>query len=315
MGGRRKTHAEFESQVMERGEGDYQLLSEYENNKTRIKMKHIVCGNEYMVRPTKFLQGNRCPACSVRKSKTTEEFFKNVEILGEGDYQVLTPYKTHKEKVIMKHVSCGREYEVRPTNFMQGSRCLHCYGTQKKTHEDFLLQVLDEGKREYQLLSTYKNARTNVQLRHEVCGHEYNVRPDKFLAGVRCPNCSSSKGEHFVAKLLEKIGLLFESEVSFPECKNVKPLRFDFGVKDEKGNLVFLIEYDGVQHFKENSYFGGRTGYIRRLKNDRIKSNFAKEKGIPLLRIRYDQKSPEKLLLKVIENLNIIRNFQEKQAS
>lgn len=315
MGGRRKTHAEFESQVMERGEGDYRVLSEYENNKTHIKMKHIVCGNEYMVRPTKFLQGNRCPTCSVRKSKTTEEFFKNVEILGEGDYQVLSPYKDHEEKVIMKHLSCGREYEVRPTNFMQGSRCLHCYDTKKKTHEDFLLQVLDEGKREYQLLSTYKNARTYVQLRHEVCGHEYNVRPDKFLAGVRCPNCSSSKGEHFVAKLLKKLGLLFDSEVSLPECKNVKPLRFDFGVKDEKGNLVFLIEYDGVQHFQENEYFGGRTGYIRRLKNDRIKSNFAKDKGIPLLRIRYDQKSPEKLLLKVIENLNVVRNFQGKQAS
>ena len=47
-----------------------------------------------------------------------------------------------------------------------------------------------------------------------------------------------------------------------PELKsnNGRPLRFDFAVFDDDGNIDFLIEYQGSQHYVASSKFGGKKG-------------------------------------------------------
>lgn len=58
----------------------YTVMGEYENNNTKIEIKHNECGNFYMVIPRAFLIGNRCPACNHKKSKGEKEierFSKN----------------------------------------------------------------------------------------------------------------------------------------------------------------------------------------------------------------------------------------------
>ena len=67
--GRRKTHSEFLDEVYDLVQEDYSILSEYLGTTTKIKMKHNKCKNEYMVMPSSFLQGNRCPRCSKRASQ------------------------------------------------------------------------------------------------------------------------------------------------------------------------------------------------------------------------------------------------------
>ena len=42
---------------------------------------------------------------------------------------------------------------------------------------------------EYTVLSEYKNNRDKVQVRHNKCGHIWEARPDRILAGDRCPKC------------------------------------------------------------------------------------------------------------------------------
>lgn len=312
---KRKTHEDFSAEVFEYGKGEYEILSPYQNNNTYIKMKHLPCGHVYDVRPKKFSEGRRCPKCSSRKAKPENKFKEEVERIGKGEYELLSPYLNHKAHVVMRHTACGQEYKVRPTNFLQGSRCLHCFGTPAKTHEEFLKEVEDIGGGRYELLSKYTLSREYVKMKHLDCGHEYKVRASQFSSGVRCSKCISSKGEKLIENLLKTVGLSYEREFSFPECKNVRPLRFDFCVKNPDGSILMLIEFDGIQHYEENARFGGRKGYLRRVKNDRIKSNFAKSKAIPLLRIRYDQKHPEQLLLKVLEHVQHDKKSQDNRAS
>jgi hypothetical protein len=49
----------------------YILLSEYINSQTKVKIKHIACGDEFEITPNKFKQGRRCPKCSGVKRYTT----------------------------------------------------------------------------------------------------------------------------------------------------------------------------------------------------------------------------------------------------
>lgn len=313
---KQKTHEEFEREVMELGGGEYICLSNYKNWKTHVKMKHIICGHEYDVKPSKFKEGRRCPHCSrIKKAKKEDEFKSEVEQIGKGEYELLSPYINHKEYVKMRHVVCGHEYKVRPTNFLQRNRCPKCYANPMKTHEEFLKDVLHLGFGRYKLLSNYESSKDHVKMKHLDCGHEYKVRPLKFIAGNRCPSCTSSKGELLIESVLKESGLSFKKEFSFPECKNMRPLRFDFCVHSIEEDVLLLIEFDGIQHYKEIKHFGGRKDFLRRVKNDRIKSNFAKNAGIPLLRIRYDQENPEQLLLKVIEHVHNGRNLKSNRAS
>jgi hypothetical protein len=57
----------------------------------------------------------------------------------------------------------------------------------------------------------------------------------------------SSRGEIKIYEILEKSDLIFKEEYSIEglNSPNGRPLRFDFAVFDDDGNLDFLIEYQG----------------------------------------------------------------------
>ena len=67
--GRRKTHDEFLQEVYDLVQNEYSVVGEYSGTTAKIKMKHNKCGFEYIVMPSSFLQGNRCPKCSKKASQ------------------------------------------------------------------------------------------------------------------------------------------------------------------------------------------------------------------------------------------------------
>lgn len=54
----------FKRQVYDLVGDEYTVLGEYINRKTKIKVKHNLCGYEYDVLPPNFLRGRRCPKCN-----------------------------------------------------------------------------------------------------------------------------------------------------------------------------------------------------------------------------------------------------------
>lgn len=61
----------------------------------------------------------------------------------------------------------------------------------------------------------------------------------------------SSRGEIKIVDILTMAGLPFKEEYSFPDLVSTsgRPLRFDFAVFDDNGDIDFLIEYQGIQHY------------------------------------------------------------------
>lgn len=58
---------------------------------------------------------------------------------------------------------------------------------------------------------------------------------------------NASRGEIKIREILEKANLNFKMEYSFEglNSSNGRPLRFDFAIFDDDGNLDFLIEFQG----------------------------------------------------------------------
>ena len=81
----------------------------------------------------------------------------------------------------------------------------------------------------------------------------------------------SSRGEIKICDILDMAGLQYIEEYSFPDLvsSSGRPLRFDFAVLDDNGDVDFLIEYQGIQHYEAKSKFGGAQGLYRQHCADR----------------------------------------------
>lgn len=110
------------------------------------------------------------------------------------------------------------------------------------------------------------------------------------------------KKEAFVSKAvreieiyLSQIKVTYVKEKRYSECRDKKPLPFDFHIvyNGREG----LIEYDGEQHFQLVSKYHGkdRKKLDKQKRHDKIKTMFAFDKKIALLRISYKQKDSYKL--------------------
>ena len=55
----------------------------------------------------------------------------------------------------------------------------------------------------------------------------------------------ASRGEIKIADVLSEAGMSFQEEYSFPDLvsSSGRPLRFDFAIFDDNGDLDFLIEF------------------------------------------------------------------------
>ena len=99
----------------------------------------------------------------------------------------------------------------------------------------------------------------------------------------------SSRGEIKIEEILEANDIVFKEEFSFEglNSPNGKPLRFDFAIFDDDGNLDFLIEYQGIQHYEPKSKFGGIQGLRKQQANDMKKREYCRNHNITLIAIPY----------------------------
>lgn len=97
----------------------------------------------------------------------------------------------------------------------------------------------------------------------------------------------ASRGEIKIFDILTAAGLEFQEEYSFPDLisHTGHPLRFDFAVFNDDGEIDFLIEYQGEQHYKPKPKFGGWDGLRKQQYNDMRKRQYCKAHGIKLLAI------------------------------
>ena len=99
----------------------------------------------------------------------------------------------------------------------------------------------------------------------------------------------SSKMEMRIHDILKLNDVPFVEEYTFPDliASSGRPLRFDFAVLNDDGNLDFLIEANGKQHYSPVGKFGGRSGLSRQQYNDCCKKRYCKKHGIKLISISY----------------------------
>jgi hypothetical protein len=176
-----------------------------------------------------------------------------------------------------------------PNSHLQGRGCPLCKApTLRKcfqsTTVDFIAKSnrVHMGKYDYSKVD-YVNSWTKVIIRCSKHG-VFLQRPTRHLAGDGCPICNESHGEIMIANILKKHNIKFKKQKTFPTCKKVHRLRFDFYLEDYN----VLIEYQGRQHFNSYVRFGGDGAFLKRIEYDGSKKNWAMKNNILLQTYKYD---------------------------
>lgn len=90
----------------------------------------------------------------------------------------------------------------------------NCCPTKKKTHEQFLQELGEDCLKHYEILSSYTNVDSPIEIKHKDCGTIFKLSPYAFIKKHKkcyCPICffKKSKGEN-------KIGdYLVENKISY----------------------------------------------------------------------------------------------------
>ena len=104
--------------------------------------------------------------------------------------------------------------------------------------------------------------------------------------------CLGSVAEYEFATYLDEHNYKYKPQYKFDGCKDKRKLPFDFGIEDEHGELLMLVELHGQQHYAPFTYCNEpkdikQINYINRQRKDSIKENYCRENNIPLLIIKY----------------------------
>lgn len=284
--------------IIHKNKYDYSKTNYGKSNKDKVT---IICPihGEFYQKPNSHLRGCGCHLCSGKHVSNTINFIdKARSIHGElYDYSEVK-YISAINPVTIICPTHGK-YIQRPNSHLNGNGCLKCgfvktSNALRKTQEEFITEARQTHGNLYDYTNAvYVNEHTKLEIickRHGSFWQSPHLHLHRDSCG--CPKCRLSKGEQKIIFFLDSKKIEYISQKSFDDCRNPNTgrlLKFDFYIP----NKNILIEYDGNQHFICGRKLGNYVSTERDLKNtqwrDSVKSKYAIDNNIELLRIKYTE--------------------------
>jgi len=241
----------------------------------------------------------KCQSETLRKAfaDTKADFIRKARKKHGDKFSYAGKYVNSRTPMLIRCKLHG-EFRQNPVDHLKGAGCPKC-GREKlkfvnlSSHDDFVRKARAVHGVQYRYPEPYKLARQH--LRVECIKHGlFSVTPNNLLRGHGCPVCAESFGEKKVARALENLRVPYTREKRFPDCRDKRPLRFDFWLP----SLNALVEFDGLQHHEPYELFGGETMFAVTQRRDRIKTSYARKNRIRLIRVKYSVRDVEAYLVK-----------------
>ena len=242
------------------------------------------CGNITYVSSHSLISNNTKSCGCLNDEKRKERIkiynneFNNRNLLGYRFGKLIVLEQTEQRvsgRIVWKcQCDCGNIVYVSSNNLRENGGTLSC-GCLSKEHTNYLdltaLEKTEQRKHGYIIWKCQCE-----------CGNITYV-PSGLLTsgGTKSCGCLRSQGEEKIIKLLQENNIPYLKEYCFNTCKNDitnSPLYFDFYIDNK-----YVIEYDGIQHFKQTGWEPLEIIQQR----DNMKNKWCKLNNIPIIRIPY----------------------------
>lgn len=189
---------------------------------------------------------------------------------------------------------CGNECVV-PTRSLQSGNTRSC-GCLKSEESSKRFSLDLEGKKFGKLTVLYRDGtfigengtRYSLWKCKCECGTVKSIIGHSLVSGktYSC-GCVASKSEEEIRNILNNLNVDYKTQYTFPDLvsPNGGKLRFDFAII-KNNRLLFLLEYQGIQHFKERTNHKD-FGKLQREVTDKMKDDYCKLNNITLYKITY----------------------------
>ena len=279
------------------------LETEYKSISRNMKFQ-CRCGNVFERRWSDIFKRKKylCVSCMNNNVVWTLELIKiqckkkNIKCLSDKYHNTNTPMKFQ--------CNCGEIFERRWGDILRRDKykCQKCLGriywdinSIKKECKNLDLICISD---------SYNTSQDKLKFKCK-CGSEFE-RSWRAIIGQNqtlCNKCANilSKGERLILKYLESNNYSFKTQYKITDCRNIKPLPFDFAIF-ENNKLKIIIEYDGEQHYTPK-FNNSQKEFLKIQERDKIKTQYCLDNNIPLLRIPYwDLENVIEILDKTLKN-------------
>ena len=263
------------------------LSNIYINTMTHLKWR-CALGHEWMACLSKIKNREQwCPDCGGTKKLTIDVAH---DVASERGGKCLSIEYINCDALLQWECSELHKWAASLNNVKNGkSWCPECAGVTKWTIPELNDIAIKNGGRCMSI--EYINLDTHLEW---ICSdnHRWMAMPKSIINGSWCPTCNVSRGERIISEWLTFNNIKFIPQYSFPGSR----YSYDYYIPSTN----WLIEFGGLQHFKEVPFFHNKVSFEQRQEVDREKTIMAYNNGLSLLRIHYYD------ILKIHELLQLV---------
>lgn len=282
---------------------------EFKGRTKPINHKCPSCGNEeWKVSPNSILSkaSTQCATCwSSKLGKLrlkNEEYYQAEKRKNKIDIVNKEPYAGADVNIIHVCSDCKGDWLVAPKRVLNGGNlCEPC--SYKKRSKDALLTNEIVERVAYNSnciwIGGIYEGKDSKLLYKCGCGTLFQKVFNDFRNGSnRCNKCCYSipNGEYYIMNWLKENDVPYKHQQRFDNLKGKRnmPLSYDFSILSKSGDIISLIEYDGEHHFRPIHYNSmteeqAFEKYENVIARDKRKNEYAKDMGIPLIRLNGKQ--------------------------
>lgn len=276
-----------------------EVIGEYAGDASHIKCRCRRCNRIWSPIAHNIKRGSKCTVCSFQdmglRKRASFEDVQNKIWQAQPNINIIGDYHGTHKKVHCKCTVCGTEWEAMPSNLIRlNTGCPICKQKDLIQNLRWSQHEVDEMLRSRRpdviLKSNYNTFNDKMICYCAEHGVTYQQSLARLLEGHRgCQACQKkSNGEIRLRTFLDQIGISYEPQKSFEDCKHVKVLKFDFYLPEYN----IAIEYDGEGHYKPIDFAGkgplwAKEQFLLNQKRDAIKNNYCDNNNIMLIRIPY----------------------------
>lgn len=285
-------------------------------NGTIIWHFHCDCGNKDVYKSLDVIRQNnpKCPLCCKQNAFGGKRYVNHsVDLYKVGDKigrltikEIKLNSNTYKTISYICSCDCGNDnVEIKHKNLVKGTRSCGCIKKEAvKNSSAKRMKLKDISGYRYGNLVAIKCLepikKTTAQWEFACdCGGTHIMKCYDFLRGrAKSCGCLKSEGEELIQKFLDIYNINYRKQVYFSDLKGKRGgyLRFDFGIYDDDERLLFLLEYDGLHHFKKtNLCYKEESVHDITVEHDSIKNNYCAENNIDLYRLNQIEKIDNQL--------------------
>lgn len=257
-----------------------EILGKYQGVGKKVDCRCKIDGYEWTPFANNLLKGHGCPKCqrielSKTQTKSHNDFVKQLKEIN-SNLELLGQYSGGKIHTKTMCKVCGYTWNPRPDNLLSGFGCPECARKNSfYTHDQFVSKIKNKWT-DIEITSLYKDSYTSVDVKCNICGHEWKADPSQILFYGNCPACAekikhtASFPNRILYSVLDFLKVKYIPEFKYSDSSN----RFDVYIPD----IDTIVEMNGMQHYKDIPYW---HSYVKDVQaNDAYKKSLAESHNI-----------------------------------